>query len=81
MPRSPWRIVHPPDWPTGEQQALAQSLQANAGAAPVFEADPRLKAGLKIMAGGNFIDGTLDGLLAERTDFEAVLLRRLESPP
>ena len=48
-------------------------------AAPVFEADARIRAGLKVAAGGNLIDGTLDGLLADRGDLESRLLRQLES--
>ena len=76
---SEWCVTHPPDWPADEQRSLARRLQASGGAAPRFVADARLRAGLRINAGGNIIDGTLDGLVAERTDFEARLLRRLEA--
>jgi F0F1-type ATP synthase membrane subunit b/b' len=79
LPRGKWRVVHPADWPAGEQQALAVTLQAAAGAAPAFVADRQVRAGLKIVADGNAVDSTLDGLLAERTDFEARLLSTLES--
>jgi hypothetical protein len=79
MPRASWRIVHPADWPAPERQALAQQLVAEPGAAaPTFEADPAMVAGLKIVANGNVIDGTLAGLLADRAAIEARLLRRLE---
>ncbi|MGL6108983.1 MAG: hypothetical protein ACRC2B_02675 [Rubrivivax sp.] len=74
-----WHIVHAPDWPAAEQQALARALVAKSAPAPVFEADAGIRAGLKIMVDGNRIDGTLAGLLAERGDFEARLLRQLES--
>ncbi len=80
MPHGPWRIVHAPDWPAAERQALAQSLAGGSGAAPRFEADAAIAAGLKIVADGNLIDGTLSGLLADRADFEARLLRHLEGP-
>jgi hypothetical protein len=76
MPRGPWRIVHAPDWPTAEQQA--QAVGAEPAAAPRFEADDTIAAGLKVLAGGNVIDGTLGGLLAHRAEFEARLLRQLE---
>lgn len=79
MPRGAWRIVHAADWPVPEQQALAQGLASELGAAPLFEADASIDAGLKVMVDGNVIDGTLGGLLADRADFEARLLRRLES--
>lgn len=79
MPRGPWRIAHASDWPATERQALAQALLAESGATHVFEADAAISAGLKIVADGNIIDGTLGGLLADRAEFEARLLRLLES--
>lgn len=81
MPAGPWRLVHASGWPAAEQQALAQRLAVEAGPAPVFEADPQLDAGLKVVANGNAIDGTVAGLLADRAAIEARLLRRLEAVP
>lgn len=81
MPHGPWRIVHAIDWPADEQQALADTLALESGGAAVFEPDASISAGLKVVAGGNVIDGTLDGLLADRAEFEARLLRRLEASP
>ena len=57
---------------------LAQAVMEASGTAPRFDADVGVSAGLKIMADGNVIDGTLAGLLADRADFEARLLRQLE---
>jgi hypothetical protein len=79
MPGGLWRIVHAPDWPAAEQQASQPELLAGQDAAPVCEADPHICAGLKIAAAGNLIDGTLDGLLADRRELESRLLRLLES--
>jgi hypothetical protein len=79
MPRGSWRLVHAPGWPAEEQQALGQTLIAESGAVPVFEADAAITAGLKVLANGNAIDGTLAGLLADRPAIEARLLRQLES--
>ncbi len=79
MPPGPWRIVHAPDWPAAERLASAQAPGADAGAQPTFEADAGIAAGLKVVCEGNVIDGTLGGLLADRADVEARLLRRLES--
>lgn len=82
LPRGPWRIVHAPDWPETERQAMAAAaVQSGAAGAPRFEPDDTVTAGLKVTAEGNVIDGTLAGLLADRADFEARLLRRLESSP
>jgi len=44
----------------------------------VFEVDATIAAGLKVVANGNAIDGTLAGLLADRPAIEARLLRQLE---
>jgi hypothetical protein len=79
MPRAAWRIVHAPDWPAAEQQAVAQAFVAEASAEPRFEADASITAGLRLVSDGNVIDGTLAGLLSDRTDFESRLLRQLES--
>ena len=79
LPRGPWRITHAPDWPAAEQQAMQAAWPAEPGAAPVFEPDAQLRAGLKISAAGNLIDGTLGGLLAERGELESRLLQQLES--
>jgi len=79
LPPGAWRILHAADWPEGEQRLLARTSGAEPDAAPRFEADPSIAAGLKVVSGGIVVDGTLEGLLADRIDFEAGLLRALES--
>ena len=81
MPSGTWRILHAPDWPLEERNKLAAELNQGQAAAPVFEPDARIQAGLKVAAGGNVIDGTLDGLLADRSALEARLLHLLEAAP
>ena len=76
MPGAAWRVLHAPDWPEAERQATRATLDP----ATQFEADPAISAGLRVSAAGNVIDGTLGGLLAERAEFEARLLRLLEEP-
>jgi len=78
LPAGGWRIVHAPDWPEAERQALERTFDNGTQAPLRFEADPTLAAGLKVICDGNAIDGTLEGLLADRADFESRLLRRLE---
>ncbi|MEO8754538.1 MAG: hypothetical protein ABI624_17845 [Casimicrobiaceae bacterium] len=78
LPAGAWRIVHSPDWPAGEREAFAAQLSAtHAGSEQV--ADPLARAGLKIVAAGNVIDGTLAGLTQDRAEIGALLLRELES--
>ena len=74
MPGTNWRVLHAPDWPAAERQATLATLDPGTQ----FEADPALTAGLRVVAAGNVIDGTQAGLLAERAEFEARLLRLLE---
>jgi hypothetical protein len=81
LPHGAWRIVHAPDWPAAEQQALAQRIADATGATPRFEADAAIAAGLKVVADGNVVDGTIAGLLADRAELEAGLLHRLENAP
>ena len=79
LPPGPWRIVHSADWPEGERRRFAPVPGAEAEA-PRLEADPAIAAGLKVESRGNVVDGTLEALLADRTGFEAGLLRALELP-
>ena len=78
LPRGPWRIVHAPGWPEGEREALAAALAATSGASPQFVVAETARAGLRVSAGGNVLDGTLDGLAADRADVGARLLGALE---
>jgi hypothetical protein len=74
LPRQGWRIVHPADWPAQEQAQLARELDAALAAAPEFVVEPTLRAGLRIVADGNVVDATDDGLLADRGEVGAQLL-------
>ncbi|MGE5089905.1 MAG: hypothetical protein ACM3QY_12315 [Candidatus Levyibacteriota bacterium] len=78
LPRGSWRIVHAPDWPEAERQALAASLAHDRGVVPEFVADAGVEAGLRIVAGGNVVDATIAGMLADRDDIGARLLRQIE---
>jgi vacuolar-type H+-ATPase subunit H len=78
LPAGRWRIVHAPDWPEAERQVLAARLARNRDAQPEFVADAAIDAGLRVVAGGNVVDGTLAGLVADRDDLGAKLLRQLE---
>ena len=77
LPKGPWRIAHAADWPEDERERLVRT----SGAVPEasrFEADPGIAAGLKIVSSRNVLDGTIEGLLSDPSDFEPRLLRRLE---
>ena len=78
LPRGVWRIVHAPGWPDAEREALAATLALELGAPPEFVAVEAVRAGLKVTSGGNVIDGTLDGLTADRAEIGSRLLAALE---
>ena len=81
LPRVEWRIAHDPGWPVAEREAFGRRIAADIGVAPAFVADPAIVAGLRIAAGGNVVDGTLGGLIADRVEVGARLLRTLEQAP
>lgn len=72
-----WKIRHPPDWPAAERGAVEGRLVKLHGYAPVFSAQPSIRAGLLINAGQTRVDGTISGLIHDRSRIEALLLARL----
>ena len=78
LPQGVWRIVHAAGWSDGERAALAATLAAESGAPPQFVVAEEVRAGLKVAASGNVIDGTIDGLTADRAEIGARLLAALE---
>jgi hypothetical protein len=78
LPRDAWRIVHAPGGSHSEREALAAALATTLGAPPQFVVAEAARAGLRVSAGGNVIDGTLEGLLADRAEIGARLLSALE---
>jgi hypothetical protein len=81
LPGGAWRIVHAPGWPDSERDALTAALATTMAARPQFTADESTRAGLKVSAGCNVIDGTLDGLIADRAEIGARLLHAMEHEP
>ena len=79
LTEGPWQIAHAADWPEDERERQVASAGTVPGGPPRCAADPAVVAGLRIVAGRNVLDGTIDGLLSDPADFEARLLRRLES--
>jgi hypothetical protein len=73
LPRGAWRIVHAPGLTESESQATMP-----AAVTPVLVVDDTLRAGLRICAGGNVVDGTLAGLVADQAEIGAKLLAHLE---
>jgi hypothetical protein len=77
LPSAGWTIVHPPDWPPHERDAVRRRLQAQGIEDPRFESDAALSAGIRVACGLNLLDASLDGLLADRALVEGRLLHYL----
>lgn len=77
LPRCAWVIEHPPGWNPAECTALQEALQTHCGGTLQWRADDQIDAGLRICAEGACLDGTLEGLLADRSAIEAQLLAQL----
>ena len=77
LPRQAWKIHHPPGWDTAEASTLCERIAGHCGVKPSFEADNEIGAGLRLVTDGACLDGTLEGLLADRSAIEAQLLAQL----
>ena len=77
LAKGPWRVSHAPGWPASEREAFAREAAVR-GLGPVaFEESPALAAGLVVRAGGNVVDGSSGGLLADRAAIDARLAEAL----
>ena len=78
LAEGPWEVRHPPDWPVAERERAAQALAPSLRGAVRFTPDPAIRAGLRVHAGHNVVDGSAAGLLVDRAAIEARLLVHLE---
>lgn len=81
LPREMWALRVAPGWPQEERELALQAAARRLGVMPACSEVAELQAGLLIIAGGNRLDATLGGLLADRTAIEARLLDYLERRP
>ncbi len=77
LPRCAWVIEHPAGWDPAECAEFKEPIHAHCGSVPRLLANDQLHAGLRICADGACLDGTLEGLLADREAIEAQLLAQL----
>lgn len=78
LPRDSWTLNVAPGWPAQERERALQSVARLLGTLPACSETAEIQAGLLITAGGNRLDATLAGLLADRAAIEARLLDYLE---
>jgi len=77
VPAKDWLVEHPHDWTRQEQQHLADQAKTLPGIQLQFNSMPDLSAGIRICADGAIVDGSLQGLMADRTAIEALILAQL----
>jgi F0F1-type ATP synthase membrane subunit b/b' len=69
-----WVIECPLDWSDDECVGIRKHIIEEKGDQVVFQTKPSIYAGLRITAGNACIDGTVEGLLRQRTRIEELLL-------
>lgn len=78
LPRKAWRIEHPPGWRSEEQLHVREKAATYTdGQSPIFVETHEIVAGLRIIANGACLDGTLEGLLANRNAIAGHLLAEI----
>jgi nucleotidyltransferase/DNA polymerase involved in DNA repair len=78
LPQRDWQVAYAPGWPEAERSAFARRTQGLVDHTPALGPDPALEAGLRICVDHACVDGTLDGLLWDRTHIEALLLAQID---
>ncbi|MBL8343363.1 MAG: hypothetical protein JNL30_17985 [Rubrivivax sp.] len=76
LPAQAWHLTHAAAMTDDDRAACQQAVRG----AITLHCDERLGAGLRIGAGGNVLDATLAGLLADRADIGGRLVGALETP-
>lgn len=78
LPTKAWRIEHPAGWPSEEQLHFSEKVATyTGGQSPIFVETHEIVAGLRILADGACLDGTLEGLLRNRNAIEGHLLAEI----
>lgn len=78
LPHASWQVRHPQDWDPSDQTWLAEKLLAGTGQPPTFAPDANIIAGVRFEVDGATLDGTLEGILADRAATESLLLSEAE---
>lgn len=78
LPHVQWRIEHPEFLADDIKAEWDETIRQHTGHAPDWQASAQIRAGLRIVAAGVYMDGTLAGLLADRQTLEARLLDHIE---
>jgi vacuolar-type H+-ATPase subunit H len=78
LPAGAWTVSYPPGLAATERETLRKLLVEASGQEPALASVPTLRAGLLLRSGHAMLDGSIDGLLANREWVESRLLGLLE---
>jgi hypothetical protein len=76
-----WHIEFAVAWPQREREAFAARIAAQGVAQVQWQERGEIDGGVRIRAGNNVVDATIDGLLADRAALEGRLLDLLQEQP
>jgi len=78
LPRERWQVEFAADWPPAERESFAARIAAAGVTDASWQSHGDIDGGLRIRAGSNVVDATIDGLLADRAALEGRLLDLLQ---
>jgi len=73
-----WQVEFPASWAPDEREAFAARLAAAGVSVAAWRPRQDIDGGVRIRAGNNVVDATIDGLLADRAALEGRLLDVLQ---
>jgi len=78
LPPERWQVEYAAGWAPGERESFAERIAAAGVADASWQAREDIDGGIRIRAGNNVVDATIDGLLADRAAIEGRLLDLLQ---
>lgn len=87
LPKDRWQVEFAAGWDEAERESFAARVAAAGITSASWQARDDIDGGVRIRAGNNVVDATIDGLLADRAALEGRLLDLLqegssaEAPP
>ena len=81
LPSGQWQIEFAANWPDGERAALTERIARQGVVGVAWQPRADIDGGVRIRAGNNVVDATIEGLLADRGVLEGRLLDLLQEQP
>jgi len=69
-----WQVEHPIEWSVEEKKQMCEHISKQTGQSPALIGKRDIQAGIRISSNGSVVDGTLSGLMVDRTGIEVEFL-------